>query len=142
MRKGRIYVYHNNEWTQEALEDFATDHYPTAEKQGKVPVLSGFWDEIKHFWNEEVEQKGGALHVLLMMDENRQIWYSALFLVYGLPLLSVYIFILLMRSAFTADDDVADKRKALELKNEQTKKAMAEWVKRHPAMARRRRKWE
>lgn len=55
MRKNRIYVYHNNDWDVESLVNFAVDHYPIAEKQGKVPVLSGFWDEVKHFWNLEVE---------------------------------------------------------------------------------------
>lgn len=82
------------------------------------------------------------MHVLLMMDSNRQIWFSAIFLVYIMPLISIYIFIILMKTAFTTEDDVAKKRKALEDKNAATKKAMAEWVKQHPAMQRRRRKWE
>lgn len=89
-----------------------------------------------------MEQKGGALHVLLMMDSNRQIWFSALLLVYGLPVVTVYIFYLIMQSSFTTEQDIVEKTKAIELKNAQTKKAMADWVKRHPAMQRRRRKWE
>lgn len=32
MRKGRIYVYHNTEWTLDHLVDFAIDHYPKAER--------------------------------------------------------------------------------------------------------------
>lgn len=55
MRKNRIYVYHNNDWDVDSLVNFAVEHHLTAEKQGKVPVLSGFWDEVKHFWNLEVE---------------------------------------------------------------------------------------
>ena len=51
MRKQRIYVYHNTDWNLDILVDFAIDHYPKAERQGKVPVLSTFWDEIAHFWN-------------------------------------------------------------------------------------------
>ena len=72
------------------------------------------WDEIKHFWNDEIELKGGALHVLLMMDENKQIWFSAILLVYGLPLITVYIFVLIMRSAFTMEEGTVEKRKELE----------------------------
>lgn len=77
-------------------------------------MLSGFWDEVKHFWNQEVEQKGGALHVMLMMDSNKQIWFSALLLVYGLPLITVYIFYLIMKSSFKTEDNIADKIKAVE----------------------------
>lgn len=71
LRKSRIYVYHNEKWDVDSLVEFATEHYHKAVNQGKVPVLSTFWDEIKHFWNKEVELKGGALHVLLMMDEDK-----------------------------------------------------------------------
>lgn len=134
MRKGRIYIYHNTDWGIDSLVDFAIDHYPKAERQGKVPVLSGIWDEIKHFWNDEVEQKGGALHVMLMMDSNRQIWFSALLLVYGLPIITVYVFYLIMKSAFATDDDIVQKTKAIEERNAETKRAMAAWVSKHPAM--------
>lgn len=51
MRKQRIYVYHNTDWSLDTLVDFAIDHYPKAERQGKVPVLSSLWDEVAHFWN-------------------------------------------------------------------------------------------
>jgi hypothetical protein len=142
MRQSRIYIYHNNDWSVDSLVDFAIDHYPHAEKQGKVPVLSGFWDEIKHFWNQEVEQKGGALHVMLMMDSNKQIWFSALLLVYGLPLITVYIFYLVMKSAFSTEDNIVQKTKELEARNAETKRQMQVWVSKHPAMQRRRRKWE
>lgn len=46
MVKGRIYVYDNEDWSIDGLVEFAIEHYPKAERQGKVPVLSGFWDEV------------------------------------------------------------------------------------------------
>lgn len=118
LKKQRIYVYHNEIFDVESLWDFAVENYHLADVQGKVPVLSGFWDEVKHFWNDEVEQKGGALHVMLMMDSNRQIWFSAILLVYGLPILTVYIFVLLMRSAFSGEEkEIREKRIVVEAKN-------------------------
>jgi hypothetical protein len=77
-----------------------------------------------------------------MMDENRQIWFSAILLVYGLPLLTVYIFILIMRSAYSTPDDTVERTRQIEISNIQRKKVLQEWVDKHPAMQRRRRKWE
>lgn len=61
---------------------------------------------------------------------------------YGLPIATVYIFYLIMQSSFSTEENIVEKTKAIEQKNAQTKKVMADWVKRHPAMQRRRRKWE
>ena len=41
---------------------------------------------------------------------------------YGLPLVTVYIFYLIMKSSFSTEDNIVEKTKALELKNELTKK--------------------
>ena len=142
MRKGRIYVYHGTDWSVDTLVEWSIDHYHKATVQGKVPLVASFWDEIRHHWNDEVELKGGALHVLLMMDENRQIWFSAILLVYGLPLLTVYIFYQIMLSAYQTPDDTVERTKQIELSNIQRKKQLQEWVDKHPAMQRRRRKWE
>lgn len=117
MKKGRIYVYHNTDWFVDSLVDFAIEHYHKSTKQGKVPLVATFWDEIRHFWNEEIELKGSALHVLLMMDENKQIWFSAILLVYGLPLLTVYIFYLIIKSSFTTEDHIVEKTKKIEAEN-------------------------
>jgi len=52
-----------------------------------------------------------------MMDEDKQIWFSAILLVYGLPILTVYIFYLIMKSSFSTEDNIVEKTKAIELKN-------------------------
>jgi len=140
--KGRYYKYHKDEYDEESLMDFAIDNHHLAERQGKIPLVPTMWDELVHFWNDEVELKGGAINVMLMMDENRQIWWSAILLVYGLPIATVYIFVLIMRSGFSTEEDISVKTEAIELKNQHTKKVMAAWVEKHPAMVRRRRKWE
>lgn len=59
---------------------------------------------------------------MLMMDSNKQIWFSALLLVYGLPILTVYVFYLIMKSSFSTDENIAEKIKAIEQRNAETKR--------------------
>ena len=113
--RGRYYKYHSEDFDEESLMEFAIDNHHLAEKQGKIPLRPSIWDELVHFWNDEVELKGGALNVMLMMDENRRIWWSAILLVYGLPIATVYIFVLIMRSGFSTEEDIKLKTEAIEL---------------------------
>ena len=115
--RGRYYRYAGEDFDEESMMDFALDNHHIAEKQGKIPLFPSMWDEIVHFWNEEVELKGGALNVMLMCDEDRRIWWSAILLVYGLPIATVYIFVLIMRSGFSTEEDIKLKTEVIEIKN-------------------------
>ena len=44
--------------------------------------------------------------MMMMKDEDGVISYSALFLVYIFPLITVYIFWLIMKHGFTTEDDI------------------------------------
>ena len=82
-----------------------------------MPVLPTIWEEIKHFWNDEVKLKGGVINTMLMKDEEGTIYISAIICVYGLPLISVYIFVLIMRSAFQPEPHAAERTLVLEDQN-------------------------
>jgi hypothetical protein len=70
-----------------------------------VPIIPTILDEIKYLFRQEVKLKGGIIATMLMMDEEGTIYFSAIFLVYCLPTLSVVIFYYMMKSAFDGDDD-------------------------------------
>ena len=47
-----------------------------------------------------------------------------------------------MRSAYSTPDDTVERTRQIELSNIKRKKVLQEWVDKHPAMQRHRRKWE
>ena len=67
-----------------------------------------FWEELSYFFKTEYKVTGGALAVALMMDDEGQIYYSAIFAVYFLPVLTCIAFYYLMKSAFTVDDNIKE----------------------------------
>jgi hypothetical protein len=71
-----------------------------------MPIIPTFMDEFKHMWNEEVKLKGGVINTILMKDQKGSIHFSAIIMVYILPLFSVVIFYLMMKSAFSGADDL------------------------------------
>ena len=83
----------------------------------KVPKVPSLWDEFKDFFNYEVEHKGGVLNVLLLKNEEGRIHIGALFLVYGMPILSVYVFYLIMKHSFAVDGTEVARTKRLETEN-------------------------
>lgn len=57
-------------------------------------------------WNDEVKIKGGLVNMLMMKDEEGVISWGGIALVYLAPLVTVYIFYLVMKSAFETEDDI------------------------------------
>ncbi len=121
---------------------FATESFHEAKHQDKMPLIPTFWQEIHHMWDTEVELKGGILNTILMKDRNGSIHFSAILLVYMMPLLSIMIFYMMMKRAFTGHDDIDQMTRQLEEKNRQTKARMELWIKAHPNFRRKVRKWE
>lgn len=108
----------------ESLVHFATESYELAEHQDRVPLIPTIWDELRYVWNQEVKMKGGIVNTLLMKDDEGTIYYSAILMVYGMPVITVVIFYYMMKSAFTGDDTIASQTEAIEAKNERTKARM------------------
>jgi len=52
--------------------------------------------------------KGGTLATALMMDEDGKIYYSAIFAVYLLPVLTAVAFYYMMKSSFTNDENIKE----------------------------------
>ena len=94
-----------------------------------MPLIPTFWQEIHHMWDAEVDLKGGIINTLLMKDRHGSIHYSAILLVYMMPLMSIAIFYLMMKRAFTGHDDIAEQTQLLEEKNKKTKLKMELWIK-------------
>ena len=72
-------------------------------------------DEILDFWSYEVKHKGGVLNALLMKNEDGRINIGALFLVYGMPIGTVYVFWLIMKHSFATDGTEVERTKKLDV---------------------------
>ena len=81
----------------------------------KVPTV---WEELRDLFNYSVEHKGGLLNAMLMKNDEGEVYYTALFSVYILPIIIVYGFYKLMETQFTTEDDAVERTKLIEMKNE------------------------
>ena len=90
--------------------------------------MATIWDELRDFWNYEVEHKGGVLNVFLMKTESGRVHFGALFLVYVMPIGTVYVFYLLMNYAFVTDGTEVERTEALNAHNTAVKKKIDDWI--------------
>ena len=142
MKKSRYYKYHANNWTLEALTHFATESYHLAHHQYKMPLYPTIWEELQHFWSDEVRLKESWLSHFFLKDADGKMSIGGIIIVYVLPLLVVYVFYLLMSYYFEDPEDIALKTKVLEQKNIRTRARMEKWLEDHPGYKRPKRKWE
>ena len=77
-----------------------------------------FFEEIRDLFNYSVKHKNGLIASMLMKDDDGNIYYSALFGVYVLPVLCCWGFYKLMQIPFDTSEDTIAKTKELEAKNE------------------------
>ena len=85
-------------------------------------------EEIRDLFNYSVRHKGGLLNALLMKNEAGQIYYSALFCVYLLPVLIVYGFYRLMMIPFDAEPGTVERTLELEERNRYEKAKIEHWI--------------
>ena len=78
-----------------------------------MPLFPTWWEEIKHFWNDEVELKESILSMALFKDENGRIGFGGIMISYVLPIGTAYVFYLLMNASFNDNEDTALKTKIL-----------------------------
>lgn len=115
LHKGHFHVYEGKADDQEALIDFAISNFHEDDvRKMKVPKVPSVIDELLDFWNYEVEHKGGVLNVLLMKTESGRIHIGALFMVYGMPMGTVYVFYLIMKHSFSVDGTEVERTKRIE----------------------------
>lgn len=107
-----------------------------------MPLCPTIWEELKHFWNDEVRLKESWLSHFFLKDADGKMSIGGIIIVYILPLLVVYIFYLLMSYYFEDPEDIALKTKVLEQKNIRTRARMEKWLEDHPCYKRQKRKWE
>ena len=65
-------------------------------------------DELRDLFNFGVKHKGGLLNAMLMKDDEGNVYFTALFAVYVLPLIIVTGFYYMMRMPFNAGDDTVE----------------------------------
>ena len=69
-------------------------------------------------------------------------YYSALFGVYVLPVLIVFGFYKLMQTPFNTEENTVEVTRALEYKNQMERQKIENWIKKHPTLRHKHRKWE
>ena len=102
-----MYKYHGEDHELESLEHFAIESWEEAHHKARVTIHPyDFWEELSYFWKREYAVKGGALATMLMMDEDGKIWFSAIFAVYLLPVITAVCFHYMMKSSFVVDNNI------------------------------------
>ena len=79
-------------------------------------------------FNYSVAHRGGLLAAMLMKDDEGNIYYSALFGVYVLPVLTVWGFYKLMQLPFSTEENTVEMTKILEAKNEHERQKINKWI--------------
>lgn len=128
LHRGKTHQYTGNYNDQEALIDFAIETFHESPHKLQVPIMPTVLEEIRDLFNYSVRHKGGLLNALLMKNDEGQIYYSALFCVYLLPVLIVYGFYKLMQIPFSTDSDTVERTIELEEKNRYEKAKIENWI--------------
>ena len=72
-----------------------------------MPLYPTMWEELTHFWNDEVRLQESWLSQFFFKDKNGKISIGGLLIVYVLPLLVVFVFYKLMDYHFNDTTDIA-----------------------------------
>ena len=122
--------------------DFAIDTFKDSEHKHQVPIQPTLMEEFRDLFNYSVKHKGGLVSSMLMKDDEGGISYAALFSVYILPVLIVIAFYYMMEAAYSTDDDCVERTEILNELNRREKQKIDNWVKKHPTLRHKHRKWE
>ena len=106
-----------------------------------MPLFPTWWEEIKHFWNDEVRLKESWLSMVFFKDENGRISIGGIIIVYVLPILVVFVFYKLMSWHFNDPTDIALKTELVNQSNINTRQRMEKWLDSHPGYRRTKSKW-
>ena len=142
LHKGHTYRYQGNVRDQEALVDFAVEMFHDSHIRVQVPKMPTLMEELRDLFNYSVAHKGGLLNAMLMKDDEGNVYYSALFSVYILPVIIVYGFYKLMETQFTTEENTKERITILEAANEYERQKIARHIQKHPTLRHKYRKWE
>ena len=76
--------------------DFAIETFHETKTRVQVPKFPTLFEELRDLFDYTVVHRRGLISAMLMKDEDGNIYYSALFGVYVLPVLTVWGFYKLM----------------------------------------------
>jgi len=91
----------DQEITLEIIEQFATVDYKSASIQGPIPSPPTILGEFLKFWRHQVKVRGGVLNALLFINEEGDINFTMCFMIYSLPLVTLYVLYHIIRTALS-----------------------------------------
>ena len=99
-------------------------------------------EEFRDMFNFSVKHKNGLIGGILMQDDDGSVSYAALFCVYILPVLIVIAFYYMMAAAYSTEDDTVKRTELINELNRREKQKIDNWIKKHPTLRHKNRKWE
>ncbi len=141
LHRGHTYKYQGDLYDQEALIEFAIDLFHDSDVKKQVPKMPTFFEELRDVFQYSTAHKGGLLSAMLMRNDEGEIYYSAIFGVYVLPVLICWGFYKLMQLPYNGDEETVAKTKLLQAKNEAERVKIENWIKKHPTLRHKYRKW-
>ena len=142
LHRGHTHRYMGDVNDQEALIDFAIENFHESPHIEQVPIMPTLMEELRDLFNYSVRHKNGLVAALKMENDQGEVYYSALFGVYVLPILIVWGFYKLMQLPFDAEENTVELTRELEERNEREKKRIESWIQKNPLLRRKHRKWE
>ena len=141
--KSRFYKYSKDSFTVEDMIHFVKNSYDRSHHQGRMPLIPTMWQEIEHFWNDEIHLKDGILMSVLFMDEETRSvnWIAVCCCYFMLPVI-LYCFYKVMGLQWDTSVDLSQELRQLELKNLETREKMRKWIETHSNYKKNVRKWE
>ena len=117
LHRGHTHKFMGDYKEQDALIDFAIETFHESTVREKVASMPTFFEELKDLFNYSAKHKNGIVSAMLMQNDEGEIYYSALFGVYILPLLVVWGLYKLMNIPFTTDENTVERTLVLEETN-------------------------
>ena len=99
-------------------------------------------EEFRDLFNYSVTHKNGLVSGILMRGDEGEISYAPLVSVYILPVLIVIAFYYMMEAAYSTDDDCVERTEMLNELNRREQQKIDNWIKKHPTLRHKSRKWE
>lgn len=95
-----FYRLPTRELSLDIVEQFTRFDYKTAPNKGPLPRSPTIWGEFQKFWRNYVRARGGIINALLFVNEDGEINYRMCFMIYSLPIVTLYVVYNIIKTAF------------------------------------------
>ena len=129
LHRGQTHRYVGDVYDQEALIDFAIENFRESPHVEQVPIhFPTLMEEFRDFFNTGVKHKMGLWAALKMENDQGEVYYSAIFGVYVLPVLIVWGFYKLMQLSYDTPEDTVEMTKKIEENNVREARRIENWI--------------